>query len=221
MQAAGAGMRVPGAARAVLLEDLASAAWCSRRDARAAPRNPRRRRPVCPRSFIDIMMLRPEVRTSVIAACSSGSSTSTTPPHLRAALVPGEAEIAHQLVELAQPAQILVLIVLAELDQQDGVRRRRARTARASGGTSRSRAPARSWCGRPARPRSASAARYAGRHPSPRRSCRNGRRRPRGGRAAATASVRCVVEKPSVPSEPTRICARLRSFLPGTSASRL
>ena len=34
-----------------------------------------------PSSFIDIMMLRPEVRTSVIAACNSGLSTSTTPPH--------------------------------------------------------------------------------------------------------------------------------------------
>ena len=34
------------------------------------------------------MMLRPAVRSSVIAACSFGSSTSTTPPQLRAAVVP-------------------------------------------------------------------------------------------------------------------------------------
>ena len=39
-----------------------------------------------PSSFIDIMMLRPEVRTSAIAACSFGSSTSTTPPHFAPAL---------------------------------------------------------------------------------------------------------------------------------------
>src|SRR5215468_6247282 len=34
-----------------------------------------------PSSFIDIMMLRPAVRTSAMPACSLGSSTSSTPPH--------------------------------------------------------------------------------------------------------------------------------------------
>ncbi len=34
-----------------------------------------------PCSFIDIMMLSPEVRTSEIAVWSEGSITSTTPPH--------------------------------------------------------------------------------------------------------------------------------------------
>ena len=37
-----------------------------------------------------------------------------------AALVPAEAEIADQVLELAQPAQVFLVIVLAELDQQDG-----------------------------------------------------------------------------------------------------
>ena len=32
-------------------------------------------------SFMDIMMFSPDVRSSVIAACKAGSSTSTTPPH--------------------------------------------------------------------------------------------------------------------------------------------
>ena len=75
-----------------------------------------------PSSFIDIMMLRPAVRTSVIAACSSGSSTSTTPPRLAPRLSQPIAEIAHQFVKLLQPAQIFVLIVLGELDEQHGVR---------------------------------------------------------------------------------------------------
>ena len=35
-----------------------------------------------PASFMDIMMLSPAVRISVTAACSSASSTGTTPPHL-------------------------------------------------------------------------------------------------------------------------------------------
>ena len=74
---------------------------------------------------------------------------------VRAGLVPAEAEIAHQ----SRAA------LAAGADFRPGRPRRtrpaawrparRARTARASGGTSRSRAPARSWCGRPARPRSA------------------------------------------------------------------
>jgi len=38
---------------------------------------------------------------------------------------------------------------------------------------------------------------------------------PRGGPRVATVSVRCVSRKASVPSPPTRICARLMSFLPG------
>ncbi len=75
-----------------------------------------------PSSFIDIMMLRPEVRTSVIAVCKAGSRISTTPPCLRARLVEAIAEIAHQFGKLLQPAQILVLIVLAEFDQQDRIR---------------------------------------------------------------------------------------------------
>ena len=59
-----------------------------------------------PSSFIDIMMLRPAVRTSVMPAWNFRSSTSTTPPHLGAALIPGDAEIAEQFAKLFQSAQI-------------------------------------------------------------------------------------------------------------------
>ena len=48
MQAADRGVRVPGAARAVLLEHLASGATCSPRGTSAAPRSPRRRRSAFP-----------------------------------------------------------------------------------------------------------------------------------------------------------------------------
>ena len=42
-------------------------------------------------------------------------------------------------------------------------------------------------------------------------------RRPSSGESLSSI----LVEKPSVPSEPTRICARFTSFRPGASASRL
>ena len=64
-------------------------------------------------------MLRPAVRTSVIAACSFGIEHLDHAAPFGAALVPAEAEIADQLVQPLQPAQVLVLIVLGELDQQD------------------------------------------------------------------------------------------------------
>ena len=101
-------------------------------------------------------------------------------------------------------------------------RARRARTPRASGGTWRCRARARSWCGRPARPRSGPsltmccaasiASIEAAEVADADRAAAEQRRR---------ASARSRVENASVPSEPTRICARLRSLRPGTSASRL
>ena len=154
MQAADRGMRVPGAARAVLREDLGEPRRVVGEMRAAARRNPRRRRPAFPRSFIDIMMLRPggaHLRDRRPAV--SGSSTSTTPPHWARSLVPAETEIADQLAELAQPAHVLG-VVLGELDEQDrfGIaaqerfeRRLEHRDlARQS----------RSWCDRPARPRS-------------------------------------------------------------------
>ena len=74
-----------------------------------------------PSSFIDIMMLRPAVRISVIADCSLGSSTSTTPPR-GAPVARVVTEIADHLVEPQQPAEVLLGIVLGELDEQDGLR---------------------------------------------------------------------------------------------------
>ena len=81
VQAADRGMRVPGAAGAVLLEDVGEprvySARCSSGTAQSSTKETG-----LPASFIDIMMLRPAVRISVIAVCSLGSSTSITPPHL-------------------------------------------------------------------------------------------------------------------------------------------
>ena len=61
----------------------------------------------------------------------------------------------------------------------------------------------------------AAGARCAGPHSSPRRSCRNGRRRPRGAPSSGDSFNSMRVEKASVPSEPTSICARLMSLLAG------
>jgi hypothetical protein len=63
------------------------------------------------------MMLRPEVRKSVIAACIAGSITSTTPPHLRFGW--SQAEIAHQFGKLFQFGEIGRLVGFREFrDQQ-------------------------------------------------------------------------------------------------------
>ena len=68
------------------------------------------------------MMFSPAVRTSLMAACSFGSRTSTTPPHLTPLCVPGDAEIAEQLAEPLQAAQIFVPILLGEFDEQNRFR---------------------------------------------------------------------------------------------------
>ena len=172
-----------------------------------------------PSSFIDIMMLRPAVRISVIAVCSAGSSTSTTPPHAPV-LSQRQAEIAHQLVEPHEPAHVLVLVVLGELDEQDrlGI----AAHDRVDGGLEHrdvAREPEHGAIDQLDRDRPElddvlrrlhrrdEAAEVAGADGAPAEQRRELELDP--------------VEKASVPSEPTRICARLRSLRPGTSASRL
>ena len=92
-----------------------------------------------PSSFIDIMMLRPEVRTSVIAVCKLGSSTSTTPPHFAPLLSKPKPRSPINSLSRLQPAEIFLLIVLAEFDQQHRVRRAAHELLPASAGTSRSR----------------------------------------------------------------------------------
>ena len=72
-----------------------------------------------PSSFIDIMMLRPAVRISVMAACSLGSSTSTTPPHAAPVLSQPRPRSPISSLEPHQAAQVLVLVLLGELDEQD------------------------------------------------------------------------------------------------------
>ena len=66
-----------------------------------------------PSLFIDIMMLRPEARTSHTAFWPAASATFTT--------LCGMAEVAHQLVEPVEAAQVLGLVVLGELDEQQRV----------------------------------------------------------------------------------------------------
>ena len=66
-----------------------------------------------PSLFIDIMMLRPEARTSHTAFWPAASA------HLDHAV--GMAEIAHQLVEAIEAAQVLGLVVFGELDQQQRI----------------------------------------------------------------------------------------------------
>ncbi len=71
-----------------------------------------------PASFIDIMMLRPAVRTSVMPACNFGSSTSTTPPHLAPLL-----SQAMPRSPMSAPSRFsrrkFSSVVLGEFDKQD------------------------------------------------------------------------------------------------------
>ena len=71
-----------------------------------------------PSPFIDIMMLSPAVRTSVMPAWSLGSRTSTTPPHFCPGTVEAKAELGHQVLERGETAKILLPGILGELDQQ-------------------------------------------------------------------------------------------------------
>ena len=75
-----------------------------------------------PSSFIDIMMLRPAVRTSVMRGLQLRVEHLDHAAPFGAGLVPAEAEIAHQFAELLQAAQILVPVVLGEFDEQHRVR---------------------------------------------------------------------------------------------------
>ena len=98
MQTADGRVRIPGAAGSVLLENIGQplvySARCSSGTAQSS-----RRRPVFPASFMDIMMLRPAVRISLMAVCSFGSSTSMTPPHSALGLSQRKPRSADQFVE--------------------------------------------------------------------------------------------------------------------------
>ena len=75
-----------------------------------------------PSSFIDIMMLRPAVRTSEMPACSFAIEHLDHAAPFGAAVVEGEAEIADEFAEPLQPAQIFVPVLLGELDKQNRLR---------------------------------------------------------------------------------------------------
>jgi FAD/FMN-containing dehydrogenase len=172
-----------------------------------------------PASFIDIMMLRPAVRNSVIAACSFGSWTSTTPPHLA------------PLWRQSKPRSPI-----------SSCRRcsRRSFSSGASANSTSSSAAGRpctkaSKVGRNMAMSRASAIIVASTSSTaigasltmccaaaiaswklPKWQAPTARRPSTG-----ESLISIAVEKASVPSEPTRMCARLTPFRPGTSASML
>ena len=189
MQAAGARMRIPGAARAVLLEHLGETRGVFREMLE-------RHRAILDEGDRLPLLLHRHHDVEARGAHLGDRGLQCRIEHLdhaallRAGVAPGIAEIAHQLAELLQAAQIFVVIVLAEFDQQDRIRIAAHELLERRTEHRDLAAPARSWCGRSVRRRSASAARYAGRHPSHHRSGRNGTHRPRAGRAAAPASAR-------------------------------
>ena len=69
-------------------------------------------------SFIDIITLRPEVRTSVIAALRLRIERLDHPAPIRPPRSQAEAEIAHHFAKPAQAAEVLLVIILAEFHQQ-------------------------------------------------------------------------------------------------------
>ena len=118
MQAADRGVRIPGAAGAVLLEDGGE------------PRGIvgemlERHRAVLDERDRFALLLHRHHDVEAGGAHLGDGGLQCGIEHLDhsapfcAGLVPGEAEIAHQLVEPAEPAHVLVLVVLGELDEQD------------------------------------------------------------------------------------------------------
>ena len=119
MQAAGAGMRVPGAARAVLLEDL-------REPAGVVGEMLERHRAILDEGDRFALLLHRHHDVEAGGAQVGDRRLQIGIEHLdhaaplAAALVPAQAEIADQVLEPPQPAQVFLVIILAELDQQDG-----------------------------------------------------------------------------------------------------
>ena len=122
MQTAGAGMRVPGTARAVLLEN---------------PRQPRgvvrkvieRHRAVLDEGYRLPLVLHRHHDVEARGAHLGDRRLQRGVEHIDhaapmlAGLVPAETEIAHHIMQTGKAADILLLIRLAELDQQDRFRR--------------------------------------------------------------------------------------------------
>ena len=74
-----------------------------------------------PSCFIDIMTLRPEVRKSEMAVCVAGSTTSTTPPHLRCGWLQPKPRSAISSPKLLELCQIVGLIFFGEFDDQQRI----------------------------------------------------------------------------------------------------
>ncbi len=118
MQAADGGVRVPGAARAVLLED------CGQPLGVVGEMLERHRAILDEGDRLPLLLHRHhDVETGGAhlgdGGLQGGIEHIDHAAPFRAAVVPAEAEIAHQLVQAFQPAQIFGVIVLAELHQQD------------------------------------------------------------------------------------------------------
>ncbi len=122
MQAAGAGMGIPGAARAVFLEDCRQPAGIiGEMDERhRAVLNERNRFALLLHRHHDVEAAGAHVGDGGLQI---GAEHFDHAAPFVAALVPGKSEIANQVLEPPQPAQVLFVIILAELDQQNGGRR--------------------------------------------------------------------------------------------------
>ena len=111
-------MRVPGAARAVLFENLGKPAG-------VVGQMLERHRAILDEGDRFALLLHRHHDVEARGAQVGDGRLQIGVEHLDhaaplvAALVPGKAEIADHVLELAQPAQVFLVIVLAEFDQQD------------------------------------------------------------------------------------------------------
>ena len=121
VQAAGAGMRIPGAARAVLFEDFTEPRGVLREMLE-------RHRAILHEGnrFALVLHRHHDVEAGGAHIGDRGLQRWVEYLHhaalLCTALVEAVAEVAHQFGELFQPAQVFVLIILTEFHQQDRVR---------------------------------------------------------------------------------------------------
>ena len=121
MQAADRGVRIPGAAGAVLLEDGGEPRGVVREMLK------RHRAVLDERDRFALLLHRHHDVEAGGAHLGDGGlqggiENVDHPAPARRALVPADAEIVHQLLEPHQAAQVLVLILLGELDKQDRLR---------------------------------------------------------------------------------------------------
>ena len=156
VQAADRGMRVPGAARAVFLENRGEPVGI-------VGEMIERHRAILDEGNRFALLLHRHHDVEAGGAHFGDRGLQLGIEHLDhaallcARLVPADAKIADQFDESHQAADVFVPVVFGEFDEQDRVRDRHAQRPRSSAETSRSRAPAPASSDRPVRPRSARA----------------------------------------------------------------